>query len=207
MSYTRDELDWLEAEWAYHLFGKRAFLSREDFLQLEAWAEQGIPAEAVVAAMGTYFERRAKRPRPRGFVALAHLQKDVERAVKLRKALARAQDDAQLVEGDAGWQAVIEPLRRDPRARSAYEAWRRAVQALPPPDHPGYLEAFDAERRALQALLALGAEALGGQVQELREGLEARLREAGIEEGSLVWRRAWDHHWTKALAEALGLKV
>ena len=90
MSYTREELDWLEAEWAFHLHGRTAFLSREDFLQLESWAQVGVSAEAVVAAMGAFFERRAKRTRPRAFVALAHLQRDVDKAVKLRQALARA---------------------------------------------------------------------------------------------------------------------
>lgn len=204
MSYSREELDWLEAEWAFHLHGRTAFLSREDFLQLQAWAEQGVPAEAVVAAMGTCLERRAKRARPRTFVALAHLQRDVDKALKLRKALQRAEGAPAPAEG---WERVAEPLRRDPRARAAFEAWQGAVRAVPAPDHPGYLEAFDAERKALQALLALGAEGLGGQAETLRGDLADRLREAGIEEGSLVWRRAWDHHWTKALGEALGLKV
>lgn len=204
MSYRREELDWLEAEWAFHLHGRTAFLSREDFLQLEAWAEQGVPAEALVAAMGAYFERRAKRARPRSFVALAHLQRDVDKAVKLRRALIRA---GEAPAGAEGWEQVAEALRNDPRARAAHEAWQRLVRAIPAPDHPGYLDAFDAERKALQALLALGAEALGAQAEALRTELAARLKEAGIEEGSLVWRRAWDHHWTKALGEVLGLKV
>lgn len=204
MSYTREELDWLEAEWAFHLHGRTAFLSREDFLQLESWAQVGVSAEAVVAAMGAFFERRAKRTRPRAFVALAHLQRDVDKAVKLRQALARAGEAQVPVEG---WEQVSASLRRDPRARTAFERWQRQVQSVPAPDHPGYLEAFDAERGALQALLALGAEALGPEAEALRSDLAARLREAGIEEGSLVWRRAWDHHWTQALAGALGLKV
>lgn len=204
MSYSREELDWLEAEWAFHLHGRTAFLSREDFLQLEAWAEQGVPAEAVVAAMGTYFERRSKRARPRTFVALAHLQRDVDKALKLRQALARAGDAPVCLEG---WDHVAAPLRGDPRARGLFEAWQRSAATIPAPDHPGYLEAFDAERKALQALLDLGAAALGAQAEILREDLAARLREAGIEAGSLVWRRAWDHHWGRALGEALGLKV
>lgn len=204
MSYRREELDWLEAEWAFHLHGRTAFLSREDFLQLEAWAEQGVPAEALVAAMGAYFERRSKRPRPRSFVALVHLQRDVDKAVKLRQALVRAGDAPACAEG---WEQVAAPLRGDPRARALFEAWQRLAGTIPAPDHPGYLDAFDAERKALQALLTLGAETLGAQAEALRTELAARLKEAGIEEGSLVWRRAWDHHWTKALGEALGLKV
>ena len=38
MPFTREELDWMEAEWAFHLHGRSAFMSREDFLQLQVWA-------------------------------------------------------------------------------------------------------------------------------------------------------------------------
>ncbi|HWQ10839.1 MAG TPA: hypothetical protein VN436_17080, partial [Holophaga sp.] len=65
MTYTREELDWIEAEWAYHLHGRSAFLSREDFAQLLVWGEGGVAAELIVNAMEAYFERRAKRPKPR----------------------------------------------------------------------------------------------------------------------------------------------
>jgi len=76
MLYTREELDWMEAEWAFHLHGRSAFMSREDFLQLQVWAGEGVPADAIVNAMETYFTRRAKRAKARSFVALDHLAKD-----------------------------------------------------------------------------------------------------------------------------------
>ena len=71
MTYTREELDWIEAEWAYHLHGRSAFLSREDFVQLMEWNGQGVAADAIVNAMESYFERRAKRAKPRTFVGLS----------------------------------------------------------------------------------------------------------------------------------------
>src|SRR5512147_2239307 len=108
MAYTREELDWIEAEWAYHLHGRSAFLSREDFLQLLAWSAQGVAAEAIVNAMEGYFARRAKRAKPRTFVAIAHLAKDVAKAVQLRAALDRSEAGAPALDG---WDAVREPLR------------------------------------------------------------------------------------------------
>lgn len=201
MGYSRADWDWLEAEWAFHLHGRSAFLSHEDFTQLQAWDAEGIPAEAVVAAMEIYFTRRAKRPRPKSFVGISHLAKDVAKVMKLRAAMARA-GDAPLA---GGWDQVKEPLRSDPEARAAFEAWRRSQAALPMPDSPGFLEAFDAERAALTALLAKAEAALGPQAGPLRAELKTRLLEARIPEEGLVWRRAWTHHWGKRVAEAWGL--
>lgn len=202
MPYTREELDWMEAEWAFHLHGRQAFMSREDFLQLQAWDGRGIPADAVVAAMEAYFQRRAKREKPRTWVALAHLAKDVDRAAKLRTALDRTASPG---EGLAGWDTVKEPLRSDPRARAAFEAWKRCAAQAPAPDAPGFLDHFDAERRLQRELLALAEDRLGAGAEALRAALAARLREAKLEEGTLVWKRAWDHHWCRSLFEAWGI--
>ena len=201
MGYSRNDWDWLEAEWAFHLHGRSAFLSREDFAALQGWEGEGVPPDAVVAAMEAYFARRAKRPRPRAFVAAAHLDKDVAKVMKLRAALAKAGDAPAL----AGWDEVKEPLRSDAAARVAFEAWRRAQAALPLPDSAGFLEAFDAERAAFGALLAKAEAALGPEVGSMRAGLRERLLDAKIAEDGLVWKRAWAHHWGKQVAEAWGL--
>jgi len=202
MTYSREELDWIEAEWAYHLHGRSAFLSREDFLQLLAWNGQGVPADAVVGAMETYFERRAKRPKPRTYVGLAHLEKDVARAMKLRAALQRAEAETPAL---AGWDAVREPLRADPRARVAFEAWRRLQAAVPLPDSPGFLDHFDAERKALGELVAVAEGALGPHAEGIATALRERLLEAQLKEGSFVWKRAWEHHWSRLVCEAWGI--
>lgn len=201
MGYSRSDWDWLEAEWAFQLHGRSAFLSREDFAALQAWEGDGVPPDAVVAAMEAYFARRAKRPRPRAFVAVAHLDKDVAKVMKFRTALAKA-GDAPLA---AGWEQVKEPLRSDAGARAAFEAWRRAQAALPLPDSAGFLEAFDAERAAFSALLDKAEAALGAEAGPMRAGLRARLLDAKIAEDGLVWKRAWSHHWGKAVAEAWDL--
>jgi len=202
MTFSREELDWIEAEWAFHLHGRSAFLSREDFVQLQAWDAEGVPAEAIVAAMETYFERRAKRARPRSFIALAHLERDVAKAVKLREALRKAEPSAATGEG---WNRVKEPLASDPRARLAFETWRRLQASAPLPDSPGYLEHFDAERQAHRALVALAEAALGPMAEGLKADLAGRLTEADIPEGTLVWKRAWEHHWSRQVCETWGI--
>lgn len=202
MAYSPEELDWIEAEWAFHLHGRSAFLSREDFLQLQAWGADGIPADAVVAAMEAYFQRRAKRARPKAFIALSHLEKDVQKARKLRLAMAKAGEETLDL---AGWDQVVAPFREDPHAKRAYEAWRRLQATAPAPDSPAYLEHFDAERKALQDLAALAETALGPQAETLRETLRLRLLEARLEPEGLVWRRAWSHHWSKMVLEAWGI--
>lgn len=204
MAYTREELDWVEAEWAFHLHGRSAFLSREDFAQLQKWDGEGVPADAIVSAMEAYFARRAKRASTRGFIALSHLERDVAKAVKLREALRRAEPETLNMEG---WEKVKEPLRSDPKARLAFEGWKRLRAAAPSPDSPGYLEHFDAERQARRALLALAEAALGPEAEGLRRELASRLSESGIPEGSLVWKRAWEHHWGHLVADTWGIQA
>lgn len=201
MAYTREELDWIEAEWALHLHGRSAFLSREDFLQVTAWEAEGVPAEAVVAAMDAYFARRAKRTRPRAYVALEHLGKDVAKAVRLRAALARSEDGPA-----APSPAKLDPrLARDPRAVALFEGWRRLVATTPAPDSPAYLDHHDARLAARQAFLEQAATHLGSGGDGLRLELAARLAAAGIAEGGPVWTRAFRHHWGKMVLEAFGI--
>ena len=199
MTYTREELDWIEAEWAYHLHGRSAFLSREDFAQLQEWSGQGVAADAIVNAMETYFERRAKRAKPRTFVSLSHLEKDVAKVMKLREALRRAETGSPDLEG---WDSVLEPLRSDLRARTAFESWRRLQAAAPPPDSPGFLDHFDAERKALGELVKLAETALGPRAEEVSRGLRERLLASKLQEDSFVWQRAWAHHWDRLVCEA-----
>ena len=197
--YTREELDWIEAEWAFHLHGRSAFLSREDFDTLQGWSQQDLPAETLVNCMEAYFQRRAKRPRPRAFVALAHLEKDVAKALQLRAALLRAGAEMPQI---AGWDGVKEPLRSDPRARAAFDAWARLQATSPNSDAPGFLDHFDRVRQARQTLLNMATEQLEPALKsELSHSLEARLREAHMEPDSFVWNRAWELHWDRMVGE------
>ena len=194
----------MEGEWAFHLHGRSAFMSREDFLQLQVWAGEGVPAEAIVSAMEAYFERRAKRAPARTFVALAHLEKDVAKAVKLQSALKRA--GAQVL-NHAGWDRVKEPLRSDPRVRGLFDSWKRLEAAAPSPDSPGFLDHFDAQRKAFRELAAQAESRLGPQAEALREALAGRLQEAKLQEGTLVWKRAWDHHWARIVCETWNIPL
>ena len=202
MAYSREEWDWMEAEWAFHLHGRSAFLSSEDFRQLELWEGEGVSAEIIVNAMGAYFERRARRPRPRSFVKVEHIAKDVAKGLKLRDALQRGEAP----KADLGaWSKVSEPLQSDPRARVAFEKWQRLKAASPSPDAPGFLDHFDAERAARRALLSLAETLLGQEREHLLKGLEERLLEAQLKPDSLVWKRAFQHHWELRVAEAFGI--
>jgi len=203
--YTREELDWVEGEWAFHLHGRAAFMSREDFLQLQVWAGEGVPAEAIVGAMEAYFERRRKRPGARTFVALSHLAKDVAKAAQLQAALRRA--GAGAPEGGAEWERVKEPLRSDPRVRALYEAWKRSQAGAPSPDAPGFLDHFDAQRKAFKELAAQAEARLGAEAVPLKAALAGRLAESKLAEGTVVWQRAWDHHWSRIVCEAWGIPL
>lgn len=202
MAFTREELDWIEAEWAYHLHGRQAFLSREDFLRLRAWEGEGVPAETLVAAMEAFFARRAQRKNPKSFVALSHLDKDVQKAMSYRRALDRAEP---IPATGPGWEQVREPLRTDPKARTAFEAWSRAKAALPAPDAPGFLDAFDDERKAFRVLVELAAEALGPRIQGIEAEVRERLAQARLQEGTRVHDRAWALHRARLVAEAWNL--
>ena len=203
MEYSPEEWSWIEAEWAFHCHGRSAFISPEDFRQAKAWAEDGIPAEAVIAAMDSFFERRARRPRPRAFVALAHLGKDVAKAMSFRRALARAGEAAKA--DFPAWDSVKEPLKSDPRAKVAFEAWMRLKCAAPPPESPGYLDHLDAERGAHRAFVEISAETLGPNRTAIETKLTDKLHAVDIPEGSVVWKRAWEHHFAKDVCEAWGL--
>jgi cell division septation protein DedD len=122
--------------------------------------------------------------------------------VKLRESLVRAGPAAAPV---SGWSEVKEPLRSDPRAKAAFEAWAACKASSPSPDAPGFLEHFDREREAYRRLVDLAALALGGSAQELSARLRGRLSAAKLEEGGALWKRAWSHHWGRLVCETWGI--
>ncbi len=204
MPYTREEKDWLEREWAFRAWGRAGLLSAEDYQQVLAWEARNVPMELVVAALNAFFDRREKREKPRTFVALKHLDRDVGKAVKLREALLRAGPELDL---GKGWAQVKPPLREQPEARSAFEAWQRLQASAPSPEAPGYLAHHDQAREARAALLALAENALGPEADPLRAALRERLLASDMQEGSLVWKRAWTHHWARLVGAAWALPL
>jgi hypothetical protein len=86
------------------------------------------------------------------------------------------------------------------RARAQFADWKRLQAGAPPPDAPGFLDHYDAERKAFTALVAMAEQRLGAAAGPLREALTTRLAES-MEQGTLVWKRAWDHHWSRIVCE------
>ena len=204
MPYTREEKDWLEREWAFRAWGRAGLLSTDDYRQVLDWEARGLPMDLVVAALNAFFDRREKREKPRTFVALKHLDRDVAKALKLRESLLRAGPEL-----DAGkdWAQVQLPLRDDPAAKAAFELWQRLRASAPSPESAGYLAHHDEEREARTALLALAEAALGPAAETLRAALRQRLAAADMKEGGLVWKRAWSHHWARLVAQAWALPL
>ena len=204
MPYTVEEKDWLEREWAFRAWGRAGLLSTDDYRQVLAWEAGGVPMDLVVSALNAFFDRREKREKPRTFVALKHLDRDVAKAVKLREALLRAGPE---LDSGKDWVQVKIPLRDDPAAKAAFDTWQRLRATAPPPESAGYLAHHDQAREARAALLALAEAALGPAAGRLRAELHHRLEAADMKEGSLVWKRAWNHHWTRLVAAAWALPL
>jgi hypothetical protein len=160
--------------------------------------------DLVISALNAFFDRRARRERPRTFVALKHLDRDVAKAVKLREAVVRAGPG---LDASRDWAKVKAPLRDDPAAKAAFESWQRVHASAPSPESAGYLAHHDQEREARAALLALAETALGLHAGALRAELRQRLEAADMKEGSLVWKRAWNHHWARLVAAAWALPL
>ncbi|MCM2250531.1 MAG: hypothetical protein NDI58_08245 [Geothrix sp.] len=204
MPYTREEKDWLEREWAFRAWGRAGLLSTDDYRQVLAWEAGGVPMDLVVSALNAFFDRRETRAKPRTFVALKHLDRDVAKAVKLRESILRAGPE---LDAGRGWAQVKAPLRDDPAAKAAFEAWQRLRAAMPSPESAGYLTHHDREREARAALLALAEAALGPHAEALRAELRQRLEASDMKEGGLVWKRAWNHHWARLVAAAWDLPM
>lgn len=204
MTWSPEDVDWLEREWAYRAHGRAGLMSPEDFHSWRAWEADGLSVDLVVGALNAYFDRRDKRARPRTFVALKHIGKDVEKAAKLQEALRRA---GPALDDSPDWESVVSPLREDATARSLFQAWRRASAALPEATDPAYLERFDEVRDALARLAAQAEACLGTEADALRGQLRQRLLEAELKEDGPLWARAWRHHWTKAVLGRFGIPV
>src|SRR5512133_1457004 len=204
MTYSREEKDWLEREWAFRAWGRAGLLSTDDYRQVLAWEADGVPMDLVVSALNAFFDRREKREKPRTFVALKHLDRNVAKAVKLREAVLRAGPD---LDAGRGWTQVKAPLKDDPAAKAAFEAWQRLRAQTPSPESAGYLAHHDQEREARTALLTLAEAALGPNAEALRAELRQRLEASEMKEGSLVWKRAWNHHWARLVAAAWNLPL
>ncbi|GEM_PF-229073 len=204
MPYTREEKDWLEREWAFRAWGRAGLLSTDDYRQVLVWEAGGVPMDLVISALNAFFDRREKREKPRTFVALKHLDRDVAKAVRLRETLLRAGPEL-----DAGkdWDQVKAPLRDDPAAKAAFENWQRLRASAPSPESAGYLARHDQEREARASLLAMAEAALGPAAGTLRAELQQRLEAADMKEGGLVWKRAWNHHWARLVAAAWALPL
>lgn len=204
MAYTREEKDWLEREWAFRAWGRAGLLSTDDYRQVLAWEADAVPMDLVISALNAFFDRREARAKPRTFVALKHLDRDVAKALKLREAARRAGPE---LDAGRGWAQVKPPLREDPAARAAFEAWQRLRVGAPSPESAGYLAHHDREREARSALVALAEAALGPVAEPLRGELRQRLEASDMKEGSLVWKRAWAHHWARLVAAAWDLPL
>ena len=204
MAYTREEKDWLEREWAFRAWGRAGLLSTDDYRQVLSWEAAEVPMDLVVSALNAFFDRREQKEKPRTFVALKHLDRDVAKAVKLREAIVRAGPALDL---GRGWEQVQAPLRDDPAAKAAFEAWQRLRLSVPSPESAGYLAHHDQEREARAALLALAETALGSGAEALRTELRQRLEASDMKEGSLVWKRAWSHHWARLVGAAWKLPL
>ena len=92
-----------------------------------------------------------------------------------------------------------------PGAREAFVEWQYTVAQAPAADSPGFLDHFDLERKAFRKVIGLGEAFLGQRALGLKTEVEARLRAANMKPDSLVWRRGMDHHFSRAIAEALGI--
>ncbi|MFN7956754.1 MAG: hypothetical protein U0P46_00260 [Holophagaceae bacterium] len=202
--YTREEKDWLEREWAFRAWGRAGLLSTDDYRQVLAWEAEAVPMDLVVSALNAFFDRREKREKPRTFVALKHLDRDVAKALKLRESLLRA---GPALDGGKDWAQVKPPLREDPAAKAAFETWQRLQASAPSPESAGYLAHHDQEREARATLLGLAEAALGPAAEPLRGELRQRLEASDMKEGSLVWKRAWSHHWARLVATAWNLPL
>jgi hypothetical protein len=204
MPYSREEKDWLEREWAFRAWGRAGLLSTEDYRQVLAWEAAAVPMDLVVSALNAFFDRREKRAKPRTFVALKHLDRDVAKALKLRDSLLRAGPE---LDAGRGWEQVKSPFQEDPEAKALFEGWQRLRLSAPSPEAAGFLVHHDQEREARAALIVRAEAALGAKAGTLREELRRRLLGADMKEDGLVWKRAWSHHWSRLVAAAWNLPL
>lgn len=199
MPYTRQEYDWIEAEWAYHLFGRTAFLSVEDFSQIEGWDAQSIPADVIISAMDIYFKRRATKPRPRSFLALEYLQKDIDRLTQLRRALDLHRGESS-PQDKTLWDSVKPPMKEDPKAINLFTLWSESRSMVPSAESTHYIEAIARVKAARTNLVAYAQSLLMTERRETLNGeLIERLKASQLIPETPVWNLAFTHHWAIAI--------
>lgn len=197
MTYSREEIDWVEAEWAFHLHGRSAFLSVDDFQKIQEWESQSIPPDLIVSAIKRYFERRAKKERPKSFIALGHIQSEIDKILKLRIALDQHKNLDQLKD----WDLVKSPLREDLEAKNLFRIWQDKLHLMPSAESPVYLDIFREERNSYKELIRHAHLKLGDNMEILKIELTKKLKKAGLQPGSAVWDRSFDFHWSNLVAD------
>ena len=99
-----------------------------------------------------------------------------------------------------------ELIRLAPEAKDLYDELLSLKATCPAPDSPGFLDHFDKERKVFKNFVAVGEVNLDASVAEsLRNDLRNRLTDAKLQEDTLPWRRAWDHHWSRIVCENWGI--
>ena len=134
---------------------------------------------------------------PGAFVAHLIRTKPADLVERARKVRARREDEARAA-GDAP-----RGLRGDSEGLRLFGVWRRIVAMKPDADSPGFLDHLDSERKAYRALVGRAEIVLGARAEALRLQLRGRMVDPKVPEGTPVWRMAWDHHWGKAVLDAL----
>lgn len=87
---------------------------------------------------------------------------------------------------------IPKAVRED--ALALMEAWKNPVRE----DSAGHLAWHDEQRaRRLALISAAQAELPPTAKQRLEQALASQLEGSGISEGSLVWKRSWNHAWTR----------
>lgn len=163
------------------------------------------PRYLVAEAVAILGQRNVKISNPGGYLRgiFARINQDPR---LLGRARARQQADQRA--GSSPWAKSLHPgLRSMPRALEAFDKWQRLRASAPSPKSAGYLVHHDQEREARAALLALAETALGPNAEALRAELRQRLEASDMKEGSLVWKRAWQHHWARAISTACNLDL
>jgi hypothetical protein len=89
----------------------------------------------------------------------------------------------------------------------AFDAWMRIKSEAPSPESSGYLDYLDSERSAGGVFVGIAAAALGPNLTALKANLTNKLRSVDISEGSVVWKRAWEHHFSKDVCTAWGIGI
>ena len=183
-------------------------------------AHPDIPVEfqttEAVEAYGQVLIETASARTPRPGKTIKHVIYGMLRRPKkqefdtVRTRIAKAHEAADIAKksgADRKWDGASDALKAIPGAHETYLAWCLSVTEVPSPESAGYLTAHDRERDTRAAMLTMAETAVGHQVEAMRAELEARLAAADMHKGSLVWKRAWNHHWARLVAKEVRLEV